>query len=102
MVAGAAFDLHVVGTGGPHGRHGEGGPGADVKLRAVAGAGDRVVSEFAVSERATIVRADIVEGIELAVAVKQRHHFAIDFDERLAGIGDLGDRADTNEFRHGR
>jgi hypothetical protein len=61
-----------------------------------------MVSQFAVGQRATVMRADIIEGIKFAVGVKQRHHVTVDFNERLAGIGDLGGRGDTNEFLHGR
>jgi len=44
-------------------------------------------NKFAIRQRSTVVRADIIERKELSANVKQGDHFAIYFDECLAGIG---------------
>ena len=94
------LDLHIVGPRRPHGRHGEGRARADVKLRTVPGAGDLVVAEFAVGERPAVVCADVVDRIKDALDVKDRHHVAIDFNECLARVGNLGDVSDTDVVGH--
>jgi hypothetical protein len=47
---------------GRRGRAGFHGPGADVELRAVPGAGDRAAGQYAVGQGAALVRAAVVEG----------------------------------------
>ena len=63
-------------------------------------AGDLVIDQFAVGERPAVVRADIVDGEELAAHVEERNHLAVDIDEHLAGIGNLADFGHSLVFGH--
>ena len=59
-----------------------------------------MVAEFAVGERTAVVRAHVVDRVEAAFDMEQGHHLAVDFDERLARIGNLTDVGDANEVWH--
>jgi hypothetical protein len=52
--------------------------GDDIELKAVPGAGDDAASELAFAKRATLVRADPVEGVQRSINIEQR-------DDSLAG-----------------
>jgi hypothetical protein len=87
----------------PRGRHREGRSRADIKLGPMAGASDgsflRV--DGAITQWSTIVRADVIERIEVPRGVYQDDQPVVDFDQHLAGVGKLGDFGDWNEFAHG-
>ncbi len=51
-----------------------------VELRAVAGTLDEVAFQLALVERAAIVRADVIDGVEAAVDVAERDALAVDLD----------------------
>ena len=61
-----ADDFDFVGHGGLGGRHGQGPAVADVELRPVPRAGDRKAVQLPFAQRAAVVRADVVERVELA------------------------------------
>ena len=62
--------------------------------------GDLVADEFAVDERASVVRADVVNRIEAALNVEERDHLALHFDQELARIGDFRHVGHADELRH--
>ncbi len=65
------------------------------------GAGNAKPVELSFTQRPAIVRADIVQGIELPADVKQHHQPINDLDNQLAGVGNLGRVGDANEVGHG-
>ena len=60
-----------------------------------------MIAEFAVGERAAVVGADVVDRVVAAFDVEQGDHLAVDLDERLARVGNLGDVGDAEEVCHG-
>jgi hypothetical protein len=61
-----------------------------------------VVGQLALTEWATVVRADIVQAIPLAVDMKDDNQMLIHFKQLLPRIGDFRYRADRHKFRHKR
>src|SRR5215467_10058577 len=73
---------------------------SQVKARTVQPALDRVVVDLAVDQRDLLVRAELVERVDLAVALDDHHRGAVYLDAERALLGDLVDGADSHELRH--
>ena len=89
----SAFDFHFVGHGRLRGRHGQRPAVADVELRAVPRASDRETIQLPFGQRAAVVRANVVDRVELAVDMKQRDQPLFDLDQLPARIGHFGHSA---------
>src|SRR5438552_5709001 len=97
-----AFDGDRVCLHGADGGEDDGAPGLDIELRAVARAFDAVTLELALVERSAVVRADVVDRVELAVYVAERDAFSIDLvhaDSRGRRLARLRDRHEALGFR---
>ena len=89
-----------MGSRASQGWHGECCPSADVELRPVSGTGDLVIDEFTLHQRAAVVRADIVDRIELAVDAKESDQVTIHLDQRLARISQFGSFCHPHKICH--
>ena len=85
------LDLGLVGPRGTDGGHRQGGAGANVKLRPVSRAGDLVVAEFAVGQRAAVVGADVIDRVPATLDMEQGQHLPVDVHERLARVREITD-----------
>ena len=92
--------LHLVGRGIDGGGHRQRLAGADVELRPVPRAGDRVIVERAFGERPAVVRADVVDAEELAADAEQHDDPIVDLEQHLAGIGEVGRFGNADEVGH--
>jgi hypothetical protein len=71
------------------GRHGNMLACADIELRSMSSTRDLVAIEYAAHQLATIVCADVVEGIKLPTGVKQCNQLLVNFNKYFARIVDL-------------
>src|SRR2546422_9079128 len=74
--------------------------GGDLEPRAVPGALDLVVLDQALAERAALVRADVVNGVDLAIKVEQSDALAPDFSAGRRLPVQFCLACDLDEFRH--
>ena len=80
-------------------RQGRGLSGVQVEQRAVARAfdGARLRIELALGQRAVVVRAAVLDGEDLAVAVEDADLEVLPFDDAGSAGRELGERADVDE-----
>src|SRR5438477_3129324 len=101
-----AFDGDRICLHGADGGEDDGAAGLDIELRAVARAFDAVTLEHALVERSAVVRADVVDRVELAVYVAEGDALAIDVvnadvsGRRLAHLPDCDEAGLRGLFRH--
>lgn len=93
-------DFDRVRTGRLAGRHCEGSTRADIKLRPVSRASDLHAAERPFGKRSVVVCANIVEGVKLAIDMKQRDHRIAHGQGNLARVGNVGDGGNSYKFRH--
>src|SRR5215217_8140104 len=94
----AVFDDDLVGLEGL-GVAVEAGAGADVEAPAVPVALDGVAGEAAVGERRALVRAEVLDGVEVAADVVERQLLAaVELDGRAAPVGHVLDAPDRGEL----
>src|SRR3990167_3091270 len=83
------------------GRIGEALATADVELVGVHGAGHHAAAQAAFAQRTVLVRAVVVDGVELAVDVEQGDGSGPQVQGRAGAGGDVVHPGDLDEFTHG-
>jgi hypothetical protein len=85
-------------------RHRQGRAAFDIEIGAVPRAGNRAGPgiQFPFTQRATIVRAHVVQRIKLAANSEQHDQPIVDFHQHFTGVGEFGQFGDANEFGHGK
>src|SRR4051812_36469165 len=100
----AVLDEHREGVDGHVRRQVQGLSGAQVETRPVPGAFDRaiVLVELAVDELAVVVRAAVLDGEDLALAVDDADLEVLPHDEALLARWQVFEGADVDQRTHGR
>src|SRR3954469_13495334 len=100
----AVLDEHREGVDGHVRRQVQGLSGAQVETRPVPGAFDRaiVLVELAVDELAVVVRAAVLDGEDLALAVDDADLEVLPHDEALLAWWQVFEGADVDQRTHGR
>src|SRR5215469_11700095 len=95
-----SVDLDFVGGNGLGGRRSGRLPGAQVEAGAVQPALDRVVVHLALRQRHFLVRADVLQRVDLAAGAHHAHRLAAELDAQRAVSGQVRERADPVELSH--
>jgi hypothetical protein len=64
----------------------------------VSRACDCVVLKVPVNKRASVVCANVIDGIKRTSYMKQGDHFSINFDKHFPGVCDVANIGGINEF----
>jgi hypothetical protein len=79
-------------------RHTEGAAGANVEPRSVARTFNFAPGQFPFRERTTVVRTDIVDGVENVIEVEYGDRSPIDLHQFLAPQGQIGTSRDLDKL----
>jgi hypothetical protein len=79
----------MMGTNIFNGGHAKGGSGTDIKAGAVAITFNFVAGQFAIGQRAAIVRADIVNCVDLAIDIEEGDWLVFHLNKELLACRDF-------------
>jgi len=74
--------------------------GSHVELRAVPRTGDLAVAKSPFAQRSAVVRADVVDAVDVAVDLAQNDDPLADLDDQRSRIRNIGDSCNFRKFSH--